>query len=372
MQTIAAVAPGPREPLRIERIDVAAPGPGEVLVEIKASGLCHTDLVALEGLATANVGFPGIPGHEGAGVVVEIGAGVTTLRPGDRVVAFLAECGTCPSCLSGKTNLCQEVLVDLEQASRSTMDGTKLLPFQGLGTFTNHAVLREICLAKIDADVPFAQLCCLGCAVSTGLGAALNTAKVTPGSSVVVFGMGGVGLSIVQGARIAGAGSIIAVDVNADKESIAAKLGATRFVDASATPSGELVPLLRELTGGGADFTFEAVGRASIMRQAFDATRHGWGVCTIVGLAPSTEVLEIPPYALLEGRTIKGSPAGDVKGRSHIPEFARWVAEGKVDIGSLITDVLTLDQINDGFRAMHDGTGIRSVVVFDERAGGAA
>lgn len=360
----AAVATAPNDRLTVSTIEVTDPGPGEVLVEIKASGLCHTDLVAIQGVATFNVGFPGVPGHEGAGVVVAVGEGVTTLLPGDRVVAALAECGECRSCLSGKTNLCDHVIVDLEVASRYRKDGDTLMPWQGLGTFSNYTVLREICLAKIEHDVPFDQLCCLGCAVSTGLGAALYTAKVEAGSSVVVFGMGGVGLSIVQGARIAGASSIIAVDVNPAKSDLARKLGATEFIDASMVKTGELTPLLQEATAGGADYTFEAVGNVKLMRQAFDVTRHGWGICTVVGLAGNTDLLEIPPYALLEGRTIKGSPAGSVKSRSQIPQFAQWVSEGKVDIESMISARLVLDEINEGFDAMHRGEGVRSVVVF--------
>ncbi|WP_184081698.1 zinc-binding dehydrogenase [Sphingobium subterraneum] len=364
MKSMAAVAFQPHEALKIELIDVDAPQAGEVLVEMKATGLCHTDLHAMEGKSTAGIAFPGIPGHEGAGIVREVGPGVTSVAPGDHVVSFLAECKVCPTCLSGKSNLCDQVVIDdFVARSRFSVNGQRAFPFQGLGTYTQYSVIREVCLAKVRKDAPFDQLSYFGCAASTGIGAALFTAKVEPGSSVIVFGMGGVGLNIVQGARLAGARQIIAVDINDDKKSIAMLMGATHFVNPK-TIAGDIVGHLNELTGGGADFTFEAVGSTALMRQAFEAARYGWGVCTVVGLAEDGASVEVPAYSLLAGRKIQGSPAGDVKGRTQIPQLVDWMMDGKINVRDLISSHLTLENINTGFDMMRRHEGIRSVVTF--------
>ena len=360
----AAIAYRPNEPLSIEIITVDSPQEGEVLVQMKATGLCHSDLSALEGKSTFNCGFPGLPGHEGAGIVVEVGPGVTGLKPGDHVVPFLAECMTCRSCKSGKTNLCEQVVIDFAANSRFTIKtGQRAFPFQGLGTFTEYSVIREICLVKVRDDAPFDQLCYFGCAASTGIGAVLNSAKVEPGSSVIAFGMGGVGLNVIQGARLAGAAIIIAVDTNPAKEAISRRMGATHFVNPK-TVQGDLVGHLNELTTGGADYTFEAVGNVRLMRQAFDAARYNWGVCTVIGLAGNDDLLEIAPYNLLTGRRLQGSPMGGVKGRSQIPQLVDWMMDGKINVSDLVTEHLSLEHIEDGYDKMKKGEGIRSIVMF--------
>lgn len=347
----------------VREIEVEAPIEGEVLIEVKATGLCHSDLHALEGTLTFAVGFPGIPGHEAAGIVVDVGPGVTTLKPGDHVVPFPAECRECSLCLSGKTGLCEKAFGDYRETSRLIVDGIRAYPFQGLGTFSNYTVAREICLAKVREDAPFDQLSYLGCGVATGLGAALFTAKVSPGATVIVFGMGGIGLNIIQGARFAGATRIIGVDVNPKKEAMARRMGATDWVNPTAV-EGPLVGHLNELTGGGADFTFEAVGSIRLMRQALECARIGWGVCTIVGMAPAGEAIEILPLDLILGRKLQGSAMGGVKGRTQIPLLADWMVSGKIDVSSLITAHLPLERINEGYDMMRRGEGIRTVVTF--------
>ena len=360
----AAIAYEPKRPMEIEMIEVDPPQDGEVLVEVKATGLCHSDLHGLEGESSMLCGFPGLPGHEAAGIVREVGPGVKTLKPGDHVVAFIAECGHCGSCLSGKTNMCDAQLIDFRATSRfKVRGGARAYPFWGLGTFTNFSVIREIALVKVREDAPFEQLCYLGCGATTGLGAALVTAKVTPGSSVIVFGLGGIGLNVVQGARFAGATKIIAVDTNPAKEAIARKMGATDVVNPK-TVNGDLVGHLHELTGGGADFTFEAVGNTRLMRTAFESARFGWGVCTVIGIAPDNDVMEILPINLVMGRKLQGSAMGGVKGRAQIPGFVDWLMDGKIDLASLITGRYDLEDINAGYEAMKRGEGIRSVVTF--------
>jgi S-(hydroxymethyl)glutathione dehydrogenase/alcohol dehydrogenase len=342
-------------------IEVEAPQEGEVLVEIKAAGLCHSDLHALEGSYDATGGFPAILGHEAAGIVVDVGSGVTGLKPGDRVVPFIPECGHCSFCRSGASNLCEASFVPVP--SRFVLGGNKLRTFLGLGTFTNYSVIREISLVKVRDDVPFDKACYFGCGATTGLGAALITAKVAPGSSVIVFGLGGIGLNVIQGARLAGAASIIAVDTNPIKEAIARKLGATEFVNPR-NVEGSLSGHFCELTRGGADFTFEAVGNTDLMRQAFDSARIGWGVCTIIGIAPDSAQLSISPIDLITGRKLQGSAMGGAKGRADIPRLIDWMMEGKIDVDSLITAHLGIEQINHGFDMMKRGEGIRSVVTF--------
>lgn len=359
----AAVAVAENRPMEIEMIDVDPPQAGEVLVEIKATGLCHSDLHALEGKWRMDVGWPLLPGHEGAGIVREVGPGVTDLRPGDHVVAFIPECGHCVMCNSGKTNLCMESFSPSGHRSRFRLGGTHLHPLMGLGTFTNFMVTQQIRLVKVREDVPFDQLCYLGCGATTGLGSALFTAKVTPGSSVIVFGMGGIGLNVVQGARMAAAATIIAVDTNPAKEAMARQMGATHFVNPKLV-EGDLVGHLTELTYGGADYTFEAVGNVNLMRQAFDSARVGWGVCTIIGIAPDDQMIELQPTSLVSGKSLIGAPMGGVHGHSQIPQLADWVMDGKIDLASLITAHLPLEQINEGYDMLKRGEGVRSVVTF--------
>ncbi len=360
----AAIAYRPNQPMVIDTIDVDPPGPGEVLVEIKATGLCHTDLSAVEGKTSAMIHFPGIAGHEAGGVVVEVGPGVTSLAVGDHVIPFMcSECGHCSYCQSPKTNLCEEMFTGHDQVSRCSCNGQRLFSFFDLGTFANFGVYREINLAKVRKDAPFEQIAYLGCGATTGLGAVLFTAKVEAGATVIVLGLGGIGLSIVQGARIAEASRIIAVDTNPAKEALARKMGATEFVNPK-TLGKDLVAHLLDITGGGADYTFEAVGAIATMRQAFACTRMGWGICTIVGLPPEGAAMDVIPFDLLMGRTLKGSSLGGAKCRTHLPLLVDQLMEGKFDLESLITHKLSLDQINDGYDMMRRGEGIRSVVVF--------
>jgi S-(hydroxymethyl)glutathione dehydrogenase/alcohol dehydrogenase len=359
----AAIAFAKNEPMAIETVTVHAPQQGEVLVEIKATGLCHSDLHGMDGSWDFGVGFPGVFGHEGAGIVREVGPGVTTVKPGDHVLTFVPHCGHCAFCESGKTNLCYASFVDFVATSRLEFDSSRLHPFLGLGTFTNFNVFREINLVKVREDAPFDQLCYFSCGATTGIGAVIHTAKVTPGSSVMVFGLGGVGLNVIQGARLAGAKQIIAVDTNPAKEAIARKMGATEFVNPK-TIAGDLVGYLNELSGGGADYTFEAVGNVKLMKTAFDCTKLGWGVCTVIGIAPDGAMLEVPPTLLIQGRSLIGSPMGGTLG-SQIPALIDSMMDGKIDIDSLITERLSIDQINEGYDMMKRGEGIRSVVLFD-------
>jgi S-(hydroxymethyl)glutathione dehydrogenase / alcohol dehydrogenase len=360
----AAIAYETNRPLVIDTIQVDAPGPGEVLVEIKATGLCHTDLSAVEGKTSAMIKFPGIPGHEAGGVVVDVGPGVTGLAVGDHVIPFMCcECGQCQLCKSNKTNLCQEMFTGHDQVSRCSAKGTRLHSFFDLGTFAQYGVYREISLAKVRKDAPFEQIAYLGCGATTGLGAALITAKVEEGSTVIVIGLGGIGLSIIQGARIAGAATIIAVDTNPQREVLARKMGATLFVNPK-TLGQDLVSHLTNITGGGADYTFEAVGRIDTLRQAFACTRLGWGVCTAVGLPPEGMAMEVIPVELLMGKTLKGTSLGGAKCRTDLPRLVDQLMAGKFDLESLITHKLRLDQINEGYEMMKRGEGIRSVVLF--------
>lgn len=359
----AAVAFERNQDMQIEMIEVDPPQAGEVLIEIKATGLCHSDLHALEGKWNFNTGFPGLLGHEAAGIVREVGAGVTRVKPGDHVVPFIPECGDCPACNSGKTNNCFGSFVDAGPTSRFHLNGQRLHPFMGLGTFTNFSVIREISLVKVREDAPFDQLCYLGCGATTGLGAALFNANVQPGTSAIVFGLGGIGMNVVQGARVAGAKTIIAVDTNPAKEATARQMGATDFVNPRMV-EGDLVGHLTDLTGGGADYTFEAVGNTKLMRTAFESANAMWGVCTIIGAAPDTEVLELSPMGLLTGRKLQGSAMGGAHGQKHLPMLVDWMMEGKIDLKSLITNHIELEQINEGYAMMKRGEGIRSVVMF--------
>lgn len=360
----AAIATAPNRPLIIDKITVDAPGEGEVLVEIKASGLCHTDLTALSGKMASLVHFPGIPGHEAGGVVVEVGPGVTGLEVGDHVIPYICtECGHCDFCHSPKTNLCAEMFTGHDLKTRADYNGTRLHSFHDLGTFANYGVYREISLAKVRKDAPFEQIAYLGCGATTGLGAALIEAQVEAGSTVVVIGLGGIGLSVVQGARLCGAARIIAVDTNPAREALARKMGATEFVNPK-TIDKELGTYIVELTGAGADYVFECVGSVATIQQAFAATHFAWGTCMVVGLPPDGEMLTLPPADLLFGKTLKGSSIGGAKCRTGIPKLVDRLMQGDFDLESLITHKIPLDQISEGFAMMQRGEGIRTVVMF--------
>ncbi len=363
MKSKAAVAFELGAPLRIEMIDVAPPQPGEVLIEVKAAGLCHSDMHAIDGHWNFNSGFPGLMGHEGAGVVLEVGAGVTRVKPGDHVVPFIPECGVCSCCRSGRTNNCEASFIDSGPTSRFSFNGRSIHPFLGLGLFSQFAVVRDFTLVPVRKDAPFEKLFYFGCGATTGLSSALFKADVQPGSSVIVFGLGGIGLNVVQGARLAGATMIIAVDINPAREELARKMGATHFVN-SRTVEGDLVGYLNELTGGGADNTFEAIGNVNLMRQAFDAAHFAYGTCTIIGIAPDSDLLTLPPTTLITGRRIQGAAMGGARGVEHIPRLIDLMMDGKLDIDSLITAHLPLEQINEGYDMQKRGEGIRSYVTF--------
>ncbi|WP_380875944.1 S-(hydroxymethyl)glutathione dehydrogenase [Sphingomonas sp. DBB INV C78] len=360
----AAIALAPNQPLIIDKVKVDAPGEGEVLVEIKATGLCHTDLTALSGKMGSLIHFPGVPGHEAGGVVVEVGPGLTGLEVGDHVIPYIcSECGECDFCHSPKTNLCAEMFTGHDLKTRAEYEGTRLHSFHDLGTFSNFGVYREISLAKVRKDAPFEQIAYLGCGATTGLGAALIETQIEAGSTVLVIGMGGIGLSVIQGARISGASRIIAVDTNPAREAIAGKMGATEFVNPK-TLDKELGPYIVGITGAGADYVFECVGTIATIQQAFAATHFAWGVCTVVGLPPDGEQLTIPPADLLFGKTLKGSSIGGAKCRTGLPVLVDRLMKGDFDLESLITNKISLDRISDGFEMMKRGEGIRTIVMF--------
>ena len=369
MKVKAAVAFGANQPLSIETVELAAPQEGEVLVEIKATGVCHTDAYTLSGADPEGL-FPTILGHEGAGVVVEIGAGVKSLKPGDHVIPlYIPECRECAYCLSFKTNLCQAIRstqgkgVMPNGTSRFTLDGKSLYHYMGTSTFANYTVLPEISLAKIREDAPFDKVCLIGCGVTTGLGAVVNTAKVEPGSNVVVFGLGGIGLSVIQGAKMVGASKIVGVDINPSKRALAEDYGMTHFVNPKEI-DGDLVPYLVELTDGGADYSFECIGNVQVMRQALECCHKGWGVSTIIGVAGAGKEISTRPFQLVTGRVWQGTAFGGAKGRTDVPKIVDWYMEGKIDINNLVTHTMGIDQINDAFDLMHQGKSIRSVITF--------
>ncbi len=369
MDVRAAVATKAGAPLTIETVQLEGPRAGEVLVEIKASGVCHTDLFTLSGDDPEGL-FPAILGHEGAGVVVEVGAGVTTLKPGDHVIPlYTPECRTCSYCLSRKTNLCQAIRetqgrgVMPDGTSRFKMGGKEVLHYMGTSTFSNYTVVPEIALAKIREDAPFEKVCYIGCGVTTGIGAVINTAKVQPGDNVIVFGLGGIGLNVIQGARIAGADMIVGVDINPAREALARKFGLTHFVN-SKEVEGDLVQYLVGLTKGGADHTFECIGNVKLMRQALECAHKGWGKSTIIGVAGAGQEIATRPFQLVTGRVWQGSAFGGARGRTDVPKIVDWYMEGKINIDDLITHVMPIDKINDAFQLMKDGTSIRSVVTF--------
>jgi len=365
----AAVASRAGAPLEITEVDLEGPKPGEVLVEIKATGICHTDAFTLSGRDPEGL-FPAILGHEGAGVVVEIGAGVSTLAPGDHVIPlYIPECRNCEACLSGKTNLCVAIRETQgkglmpDGTSRFSRGGRMIHHYMGTSTFANYTVVPEIALAKVRADAPFDKICYIGCGVTTGIGAVINTAKVAPGDRVAVFGIGGIGLNVIQGARLAGARMIVAIDLNPAREAIARKFGATDFVNPSEV-RGDLVPYLVDLTRGGADYAFECVGNVKLMRQALECCHRGWGTCVIVGVAGAGEEISTRPFQLVTGRTWKGTAFGGARGRRDVPKIVDWYMEGRINIDDLITHTMPLEQINDAFDLMHAGKSIRTVVAF--------
>jgi len=369
MDVRAAVALEAGKPLSIETVQLEGPKAGEVLVEIKATGVCHTDAYTLSGNDPEGL-LPAILGHEGAGVVVEVGAGVTSLKPGDHVIPlYTPECRHCEYCLSRKTNLCQAIRstqgrgVMPDGSSRFSIDGKPLYHYMGTSTFANYTVLPEISLAKIREDAPFEKVCYIGCGVTTGVGAVINTAKVEPGSNVVVFGLGGIGLNVVQGARMVGANMIVGVDLNPKKKALAEKLGMTHFVNPSEI-EGDLVAHLVELTKGGADYSFECIGNVNVMRQALECCHKGWGVSVIIGVAGAGQEISTRPFQLVTGRVWKGSAFGGARGRTDVPKIVDWYMEGKLNIDDLITNVMPLDRINEAFDLMHNGEGIRTVITF--------
>lgn len=361
IKATAAVAYEPNKALSVEEVVLDAPGEGEVVVEVKAAGLCHTDLGVLEGHSPIFDKFPVVLGHEGAGVVVDVGPGVKDLKPGDHVLCFAAECRVCSSCRSPKGNFCEAALA---YGTHPTIHarGRDIYAGYGMGTFASHLVTREIALAKVREDAPFDEISYLSCGATTGIGAAVFTAQVEAGSSVIVFGLGGIGLNVIQGARMAGAKTIIGVDVNDAKREIALKLGATHFVNPREV-EGDLVGHLNELTQGGADYTFEAVGSIKLMEQALAAARIGWGVCTVIGVAPLGEKIGVAPFDLIMGRKLQGTALGGVR-RTQLPQLVDWLMEGRFDLNSLITDRMPLEKINEGYDAMRRGEGLRSVIMF--------
>jgi S-(hydroxymethyl)glutathione dehydrogenase/alcohol dehydrogenase len=369
MKVKAAVAFEAGKPLVIETVDLEGPKAGEVLVEIKATGICHTDEFTRSGADPEGL-FPSILGHEGAGVVVEVGADVRSLKKGDHVIPlYTPECRQCEYCLSGKTNLCQAIRVTQGQGvmpdgtSRFSIGGRKVLHYMGTSTFANYTVVPEIALAKIREDAPFDKVCYIGCGVTTGIGAVINTAKVEPGANVVVFGLGGIGLNVVQGARLAGANMIVGVDLNPGRRELAEKFGMTHFVNPKEV-EGDLVPYLVNLTKGGADYSFECIGSVNVMRQALECCHKGWGVSVIIGVAGAGQEISTRPFQLVTGRVWKGTAFGGAKGRRDVPKIVDWYMDGKINIDDLITHKLALQDINKGFDLMHSGESIRSVVEF--------
>jgi S-(hydroxymethyl)glutathione dehydrogenase / alcohol dehydrogenase len=369
MDVRAAIAHQAGAPLTIETVQLDGPRAGEVLIEVKATGLCHTDEFTRSGADPEGL-FPAILGHEGAGVVVDIGPGVTSVKKGDHVIPlYTPECRQCKSCLSRKTNLCTAIRATQgkglmpDGTSRFSLNGKPVHHYMGCSTFANYTVLPEIAVAKIREDAPFDKVCYIGCGVTTGIGAVINTAKVEAGANVVVFGLGGIGLNVIQGARMVGANMIVGVDINPAREALAREFGMTHFVNPKEV-AGDLVPYLVDLTGGGADYSFECVGNVDLMRQALECCHRGWGVSVIIGVAGSGQEIHTRPFQLVTGRVWKGTAFGGARGRTDVPKIVDWYMEGKINIDDLITHTLKLEQINEGFDLMHEGKSIRSVVVF--------
>ncbi len=369
MDVRAAVAWEAAKPLTIETVQLEGPRKGEVLVEVKATGICHTDAYTLSGADPEGL-FPTILGHEGAGVVVEVGPGVTSLKPGDHVIPlYTPECRQCEYCINPKTNLCQAIRTTQgaglmpDGSSRFSMGGKEIKHYMGCSTFANYSVLPEIALAKIREDAPFDKVCYIGCGVTTGIGAVINTAKVEPGSNVIVFGLGGIGLNVIQGAKLVGADMIVGVDLNESKRPLAEKFGMTHFVNPNEV-GDDLVAYLVELTKGGADYSFECIGNVKTMRQALECCHKGWGESVIIGVAGAGQEIATRPFQLVTGRVWRGTAFGGARGRTDVPKIVDWYMEGKINIDDLITHTLTLENINEAFDLMHEGKSIRSVVVY--------
>ena len=369
MDVRAAVAHEAGKPLSVETVQLDGPRDDEVLVEIKATGICHTDEFTLSGADPEGL-FPSILGHEGAGVVVDVGKNVTSVAKGDHVIPlYIPECRQCKSCLSGKTNLCTAIRATQGQGvmpdgtSRFSLGGENLFHYMGTSTFANYSVMPEIAVARVREDAPFDKICYIGCGVTTGIGAVINTAGVEPGANVVVFGLGGIGLNVIQGARIAGADKIVGVDINPSKSSLAEKFGMTHFVNPKEV-EGDLVPYLVDLTDGGADYSFECIGNVSTMRQALECCHRGWGVSVIIGVAGAGQEISTRPFQLVTGRVWKGTAFGGAKSRTEVPKIVDWYMDGKINIDDLITHTMPLEDINSAFDLMHEGKSIRSVVTF--------
>ncbi|WP_027170961.1 S-(hydroxymethyl)glutathione dehydrogenase/class III alcohol dehydrogenase [Methylobacterium sp. 10] len=378
MKTRAAVAWEAKKPLTIETIDIEGPKAGEVLIELMATGICHTDAYTLSGLDSEGK-FPAILGHEGAGIVRELGAGVTDLKVGDHVIPlYTPECRSCKSCLSQRTNLC--TAIRSTQGQGVMPDGTSrfscvstggspsgantLFHYMGCSTFSNFTVLPAIALAKIREDAPFDKICYIGCGVTTGIGAVIYTAKVWPGANVVVFGLGGIGLNVLQAARMVGADKIIGVDINPDKQEMARKFGMTHFINPKEVGNDHVVAAILDVTGGGADFSFDCTGNVHVMRQALECCHRGWGESIVIGVAEAGKEISTRPFQLVTGRVWKGSAFGGARGRTDVPKIVDWYMEGKINIDDLITHTMPLEDINHGFDLMHEGKSIRSVVVY--------
>ena len=365
----AAIAREAGQPLSIETIQVDGPREGEVMVEIKATGVCHTDAFTLSGADPEGL-FPSVLGHEGAGIVVDTGPGVTSVSTGDHVIPlYTPECRQCEYCTSGKTNLCQAVRgtqgqgLMPDETSRFSIGGDPLFHYMGTSTFSNFTVLPEIAVARIRKDAPFDKVCYIGCGVTTGIGAVINTAQVEPGANVVVFGLGGIGLNVVQGARLVGANMIVGVDINPDRKTLGESFGMTHFVNPNEV-EGDLVACLVDLTKGGADYSFECIGNVEVMRQALECCHKGWGESIIIGVAPAGTEISTRPFQLVTGRVWRGTAFGGARGRTDVPKIVDWYMEGKINIDELITHTMPLDEINTAFDLMHEGKSIRSVVLY--------
>ncbi len=369
MKIQAAVAYEAKQPLRIEEVELEGPKAGEVLVKLAATGVCHTDAYTLSGADPEGL-FPSILGHEGAGVVLEVGPGVTSVEPGDHVIPlYTPECRNCKFCLSGKTNLCQAIRNT--QGKGLMPDGTSRFSsgqgaihhFMGTSTFATHTVLPEIALAKIRKDAPLDKVCLLGCGVTTGVGAVLNTAKVEPGANCVVFGLGGVGLSVMQACKMVGANKIIGVDINPAKKAWGERFGMTDFVNPKEV--GDVVGAIVDLTDGGADYSFECIGHVDLMRQALECCHKGWGESIIIGVAGSGQEISTRPFQLVTGRVWRGSAFGGCRGRTDVPKYVDWYMDGKIEVDAFVTHTMPLEKINEAFDLMHEGESIRSVITFD-------
>ncbi|KPH81627.1 S-(hydroxymethyl)glutathione dehydrogenase/class III alcohol dehydrogenase [Bosea vaviloviae] len=370
MKTRAAVAWEAGKPLTIETVEIGGPKAGEVLVEVMATGICHTDAYTLSGMDSEGK-FPAILGHEGAGIVREVGAGVTSLKVGDHVIPlYTPECRQCKSCLSRRTNLCTSIRATQGQGvmpdgtSRFSCDGGEVFHYMGCSTFANFTILPEIALAKVREDAPFDKICYIGCGVTTGIGAVIYTAKVWPGANVVVFGLGGIGLNVLQAARMVGADKIIGVDINPARQEMARKFGMTHFINPKEIGNDKVVQAIVDLTGGGADFSFDATGNTDVMRQALECCHRGWGESIVIGVAEAGKEIATRPFQLVTGRVWRGTAFGGARGRTDVPKIVDWYMEGKINIDDLITHKLSLDEINHGFDLMHEGKSIRSVVVY--------